>query len=98
MRRLAQAFFVAFLLMVFAFLLIRLIPGDPAMILLGDSATEGDVIATRKTGLGELTVRIRSVFGRYVSIWPRRLSEFRSGSGGNRLSIVQKRPGVLRYG
>ena len=41
LRRLVQAVFVAFLLMVFAFLLIRLIPGDPAMILLGDGATGG---------------------------------------------------------
>ena len=65
LRRLAQAFFVAFLLMVFAFLLIRLIPGDPAMILLGDEATEEDVIAYRKL-LG-IDGSIPSQFGRYVA-------------------------------
>ena len=64
-RRLAQAFLVAFLLMVFAFLLIRLIPGDPAMILLGDVATEEDLIAYRKL-LG-IDGSLPSQFGRYLS-------------------------------
>ena len=65
MRRLAQAFLVAFLLMVFAFLLIRLIPGDPAMILLGDVATQEDLIAYRKL-LG-IDGSLPSQFGRYLS-------------------------------
>ncbi len=64
LRRLVQAFFVAFLLMVFAFLLIRLIPGDPAMILLGDTATEADLIAYRKL-LG-IDGSLLEQFGRYV--------------------------------
>ena len=64
-RRLAQAVLVAFLLMVFAFLLVRLIPGDPAMILLGDVATEEDLIAYRKL-LG-IDGPLHSQFGRYIS-------------------------------
>ena len=64
-RRLAQAFLVAFLIMVFAFLLIRLIPGDPAMILLGDVATEEDLIAYRKL-LG-IDGSLPSQFGHYLS-------------------------------
>ncbi len=64
-RRVAQAFLVAFLLMVFAFLLVRLIPGDPAMILLGDVATEEDLIAYRKL-LG-IDGPLHSQFGRYIS-------------------------------
>ena len=89
LRRLAQAFFVAFLLMVFAFLLVRLIPGDPAMILLGDSATEEDVIAYRKL-LG-IDGSIPSQFGRYVSNLARGDFGISIRSREPILSIVQKR-------
>jgi peptide/nickel transport system permease protein len=89
MRRLAQALLVAFLLMVFAFLLIRLIPGDPAMILLGDSATEEDVIAYRKL-LG-IDGSIPSQFGRYVSNLARGDFGISIRSREPILSIVQKR-------
>ena len=89
LRRLAQAIFVAFLLMVFAFLLIRLIPGDPAMILLGDVATEEDLIAYRKL-LG-IDGSLMGQFGRYVSNLARGDFGISIRSREPILSIVQKR-------
>ena len=46
-RRLAQLLFVAFVLSIAVFLLIRAIPGDPAMYLAGASATPDQVAAVR---------------------------------------------------
>ena len=89
LRRLVQAVFVAFLLMVFAFLLIRLIPGDPAMILLGDGATEADLIAYRKI-LGT-DGPLLTQFGRYLSNLARGDFGISIRSREPILSIVQKR-------
>src|SRR5687767_7287689 len=46
-RSLARALLVGFGIMVIAFMLIRLIPGDPVRILLGDQATEEAVVEYR---------------------------------------------------
>ncbi len=65
LRRLVQAIFVALLVMVVAFLLLRLIPGDPATILLGETASLEDTIEYRKL-LG-LDGSLIEQFGRYAS-------------------------------
>ena len=65
LRRLVQAVFVGLLVMVVAFMLIRLIPGDPATILLGETATLEDTIAYRKL-LG-LDGSLMEQFSRYAS-------------------------------
>ena len=65
LRRLVQAIFVALLVMVVAFMLLRLIPGDPATILLGETASLEDTIEYRKL-LG-LDGSLIEQFGRYAS-------------------------------
>lgn len=53
-KRILQMVFVLFVVVIFIFVLVRLIPGDPADILMGDQATAADIAAYRaKMGLDE---------------------------------------------
>ena len=53
-KRILQMIFVLFVVTIFIFVLVRLIPGDPADILMGDQATEADIQAYRvKMGLDQ---------------------------------------------
>lgn len=63
--RVVRAVIVSFWVMVVAFLLIRIAPGDPAMIALGDSATpEALELAREQMGLND---NIAVQFGNYVT-------------------------------
>lgn len=54
LKRLGQTLIVLFAVSVLAFILIRLAPGNPAMMLLGDGATEADIAAMEeKLGLNQ---------------------------------------------
>lgn len=53
-KRTLQMLFVLFIVTIFIFILVRLIPGDPADILMGEQATEADIAAYRiKMGLDQ---------------------------------------------